>query len=278
MTEPSPPEARDDAPTPTALVARVIRYHRERLRMTAQQLAERVARLGGNISRQAISKVETGGRGISIDELILLAKALETSPLMLLFPEGTHSGRSRVEYLPGHVLDIWPAARLFTGEAYMAGDVATHWVVPHYLRREHDRLLERYVDELTDQRLFSPPADDPDRKRQRAQGEAALRRIRDVRAEMRRHDLTPPPLPEDLRHIDERRHVFMTPEELDRSAAEHPGDLRFVDYNALRDPDSPYRPVKPGVGERIRQAQEFARNVDPGPTPNDGPDDPEEKA
>lgn len=261
----------EDAPTLEEILPRTLRYHRaERLRLTAQQLADRVAEIGGALSRQAISKIENGNRGVSVNELVVLAKALGTSPLMLLFPEGTHSGP--VELLPGQVFDIWQAALLFTGEAHIASDVATHWVVPHYLRREHDRFLSHYVDALTDQHLFSPPTDDPDRKRQRAQAESALRRLRDVRADMRRHDLTPPALPEDLRHIDERRHVYLTPEEADRIAAEHPGELRLVDYNKRRDPDAPYPEVKPGFGERIRQAQEFARNYDPGQTPQDGPD------
>lgn len=263
--------------------AQIVRY-RKRRDMTREQLAARCAELGyPALTGPALANIETGRRSadgrrrrdISIDELIAMAKALQVPPLLLLFPVGLVD---TVDLLPGTPVDTWDAALWFTGEAYIGEDVASHWAVPLYLRRQHDRLLGAYIEALTDQRLFSPPADDPYNKRRRAKGEAALRRLRDVRAEMRRHGLTPPKLQDgdeahiDLSHIDEHKHVFLTPEQADRFAADHPGALTFVDYNALRDPDSPYRPVKPGDGERIRQAQEIARNFEPSPPPDDDSD------
>src|SRR5207248_3030659 len=93
------------------------------------------------VGRQAISKIENGERGVSVDELFVLAKALGTAPLLLLFPVGAERV---IQYLPGRVVDVWSGARWFSGEAYESEDVATHWAIPLYLFRKHDRLLDEY--------------------------------------------------------------------------------------------------------------------------------------
>lgn len=70
-----------------ALAKELVHWRRER-NLTAQQLAERVGSIGGKLDRQAISKIETGNRGVSLDEALLLAYALTVPPPLLFLPLG----------------------------------------------------------------------------------------------------------------------------------------------------------------------------------------------
>ncbi|BCJ65141.1 helix-turn-helix domain-containing protein [Polymorphospora rubra] len=255
----------DGPPSPEQLLALSIRHHREQQRLTAQQLADRVRQQGGNLSRQVISKMELGGRGISIDDLFVLARALSVPPYLLLFPVGTRTDQisGEVEIVPGITLSTWAAARWFTGEAMTSDEVETRQAVPLYLFRQHDRVLNDYLDIVTDD-LFppSPATADPERKSRAGQ---LLVRLRNIRADMRRHDLEPPELPDDLRYIDEKRHVYLTPEQADAIVAEHPGSLRIVDQTGR----GQHREHKPGDGAAIQDAQKFARNFHPPQMPGE---------
>lgn len=68
----------------TTFVGTAVRRLRDERRWTALDLVHRLQPLGGDLSRQAISKIETGARGVSIDELCLLARALDVQPVDLL--------------------------------------------------------------------------------------------------------------------------------------------------------------------------------------------------
>jgi transcriptional regulator with XRE-family HTH domain len=115
---------------PERVVAWAVRRHRDnRLHISAQELADRVTEAGGKLSRQAISKIENGDRGISVAELLVLARALEVPPLLLLYPDA----------------ERWHAAKWFTGEAPLPGAEDSDWNVgaaPAQLRRMHDRAIE----------------------------------------------------------------------------------------------------------------------------------------
>jgi transcriptional regulator with XRE-family HTH domain len=54
--------------------------------LSQQQLAEKVAQLGGHVPRVTITRLESGPREVTLDELLSLAAALSVSPLMLLLP------------------------------------------------------------------------------------------------------------------------------------------------------------------------------------------------
>lgn len=54
--------------------------------MLQQDLADRVAELGGKMSRVTVAKIEKGRRGVSVDEVFLLAMALNSSPAYLVIP------------------------------------------------------------------------------------------------------------------------------------------------------------------------------------------------
>jgi len=57
---------------------------RSRPRLTQQQLADRLAKLGGHIDRAGIGKIEVGLRCVCDFEVLVLAKALKVSVAWLL--------------------------------------------------------------------------------------------------------------------------------------------------------------------------------------------------
>ncbi|GAA1550327.1 hypothetical protein GCM10009827_083730 [Dactylosporangium maewongense] len=273
------------------VVARRVVQIRKSRSMTREQLAKRCADLGyPSLTGPAVANIETGRRGpsgerrrdITIDELTVLAAALDVPPLVLTFPIGTDATSPVV---PRRSVDTWAAARWFTGEVFADSrrkslepeDSAqllitddTTWnaaATPVSLFRSHDRLMSDYHEVLIG-RLFPPGQDDPEREKELARATALLFRLRELRGEMRRHGLTPPELAEDERHIDEKRHVFLSPEQADAYASANPGDLKFVDWAAL----TATREYRPGDGDRIRKAQEFTRNFERDYVADDVPD------
>lgn len=208
----------DEPLTAEQLLARSIRFHRDRLRLTALQLSERIAEIGGSVSRQAISKIELAERDVRIDELMLIARALKMSPLLLLFPIGTETDRIPGEVsLAGQTMPMWEAVQWFTGEAYPPEDVDVHWGVPLYLFRAHHKLRMERMEFQVDQ-MFGPK-DEEAQARAQAEMDARWSKLMDVRAEMRRHGLTPPPAVEDLEGIDKRRRGYMSPTEIEARVA-----------------------------------------------------------
>lgn len=75
-----------DAKAPSGVLAAQLPAIRARRQLSAEALAKRVKGLGGGLDRAAISKIETGTRGISLDEALLLAVALDVAPLHLFVP------------------------------------------------------------------------------------------------------------------------------------------------------------------------------------------------
>ncbi|MGC5012963.1 helix-turn-helix domain-containing protein [Streptosporangium sp. DT93] len=65
------------------VLIRELRRWRELRGLTAQQLADRTQ---GQLSRQAISKIENASRRVTLDEFACLAVALDVPPLALLVP------------------------------------------------------------------------------------------------------------------------------------------------------------------------------------------------
>ncbi|UZF43183.1 hypothetical protein [Rhodococcus rhodochrous] len=80
---------------------------------TTQWLADRTAELGYAISRSRISDLERGDRGgfLNVAELLILARALNTAPAMLLFPG-----------LPGQEVELFP-------EVIVESRMALDWLV-----------------------------------------------------------------------------------------------------------------------------------------------------
>jgi transcriptional regulator with XRE-family HTH domain len=95
-----------------ARIARAIKKHRAG---SAQDLADRTAKLGYPISRAQIANYESGRKkNLDIAELLILAAALEVPPLVLLYPD-LPSGK--VEVIPDKFGRSFDAYRWATGMA-----------------------------------------------------------------------------------------------------------------------------------------------------------------
>jgi transcriptional regulator with XRE-family HTH domain len=212
-----------------SFLAREIRRRRDERRLTAQQLADRVVAAGGKLSRQAISKIENGERGVAVEELLLLAKALGTPPALLLFPLGREQ---ETEILPGQAVPTWDAVKWFTGFQPFPGKTvwkdgkpvaqevdaddlrawrATGQAVQMYW--EHERLVQNWVrargDAANSRRMADGAVSDEARaeflqESDKAASRAAVleRILASHREYMRRNDVEPERLRDDLSHID----------------------------------------------------------------------------
>ncbi|MFJ3536739.1 transcriptional regulator [Streptomyces sp. NPDC090109] len=96
-------------------VAGEVRRRRKEKRWSAQRLAERCEELGHPIPRNVIANLESGRRAnLPLVDVMVLAAALETYPICLIFPLGYVE---RTQELPFHTLiPTWDAMRKFTGE------------------------------------------------------------------------------------------------------------------------------------------------------------------
>ena len=99
-----------------ATVAAEVRRRRKELRMSAQDLADRCEEIGHPIPRNVIANMESGRRAsLPLVDVIVLAEALRTYPICLLYPVGYVD---RVQRLPlQHSDPTWDAMRWFTGDS-----------------------------------------------------------------------------------------------------------------------------------------------------------------
>ncbi|UVO13784.1 hypothetical protein NM962_06815 [Mycobacterium sp. SVM_VP21] len=95
-------------------VGLAIRGQRVALGFTAQQLSEQTRDFGYPVSRAAISKIESNSRSGKVDlaELLVLAAALFTPPVALVFP-GRYD--DEIDVLPGLKTSQFDAAQWFSG-------------------------------------------------------------------------------------------------------------------------------------------------------------------
>lgn len=89
-------------------VGEAVLRRRKVLGLTAVQLAERTADLGYPVTRVAVSKIENNARAGKLDvaELLVLARALDVPPVLLLFPE-----------FPGGLAEVLPDQQADSGAA-----------------------------------------------------------------------------------------------------------------------------------------------------------------
>lgn len=102
-------------------IGREVQRLRKAAGLTAQQLGGRAEELGLKMTRQAISDLENGRRRyVTTAELTILAAALNTSPVALVYP-GPY--QSAVEILPGRNTGQFNAAEWFSGVySYLGSD------------------------------------------------------------------------------------------------------------------------------------------------------------
>jgi hypothetical protein len=130
------------------LVAREVRRHRmmRRPRMSVQKLADATAELGMEIPRSVLANLESGRRDtVSVAEVLVLAAALDVSPIELIFPVGFDEG---TEMLPGRKVYPLDAVRWFTGERVLhIVDVGTILSEPAgFAERSSTYLVKQHAD------------------------------------------------------------------------------------------------------------------------------------
>lgn len=118
------------APRPGDVIAERVRTYRIRRGWSFPRLADECARLGApqltvpsltNIERGQRDDAKRGRRGVPLDEVAVLARALGVPPVLLLLPLGTESA---VQLLPGVAVPTWDAFRWWIGERGFPGDSA----------------------------------------------------------------------------------------------------------------------------------------------------------
>jgi transcriptional regulator with XRE-family HTH domain len=125
-----------------------VAHHRKRADLTAAMLSARCAERGLPLDRNVITKIERGHRNsVTVDEVMVLAAALDIAPVLLLFGVGTET---ESEPLPGEVREPFRAAQWFAGERPFPGaddgadldDIADDWGhasgSPLWLYRAHN--------------------------------------------------------------------------------------------------------------------------------------------
>lgn len=111
-----------------------VELRRLRGRRSGQWLSDRTAELGHRVARSTISEVENGRRSyVTTAELVILARALETAPVALLYPPPYSA---EVELAPGETVTRWTATEWFSGRLpegaafFMAGERYVHNLRP----------------------------------------------------------------------------------------------------------------------------------------------------
>ncbi|GGK65431.1 hypothetical protein [Streptomyces flaveus] len=202
-------------------------------KLTAQALADRCAGLGLPLDRTVIAKLEKGTRQtITIGELLVLARALEIPPVLLLFPLGR---TDTTEVLPGEDTDTWAALKWFTGEddqfpGAVTGTDEKQDAEPVRLFREHERLIKQWWDNRGKLMSLIAPKD-PELKKFRAEADPdavddlwvqvakdtmrnAEEALMAIRSEMRDRGLTPPRLGLESAYIEPETFESTTLDEL----------------------------------------------------------------
>ncbi|EMF52405.1 MULTISPECIES: helix-turn-helix transcriptional regulator [Streptomyces] len=191
-----------------ANVAGEVRRRRKEMGWSAQELADQCERLGHPIPRNVIANMESGRRAnLPLVDVMVLAAALETYPVCLIFPVGYVEETQELPFQG--LVPTWDALRRFTGEQdvpeYDAG------LVPSF--ELHTSLVGTALAALdeAEQAGFAARTattraqkEEAERKRTRYGDEAisAKYTLRHLRRDMRDEGATPPELPHALGDVD----------------------------------------------------------------------------
>lgn len=207
--------------------------------MPLTELSAMLSELGQPIPVLGLRRIESGDRRLEPNEVTALARALDTVPLLLLFPVGT---APTTEVLPGMEVDTWRAARWFTGRGTLGDERASAEVAVLHLFEEHDRLVAEVDEAKVNVELWPGPADDEKRTAAR-RFRLALRDLRHVRAQMRQRDITPPALDEFLAVVDSTDTYFVTSDELASLRVANSQPVPPAGTYVQKMPDGTLRPV-----------------------------------
>ena len=117
-----------EAADPPLVVATRIREARHRRGWSAQQLADECALAGmPSLDRSAITSIERGRRQrVGVDELLVLAFALDLSPVHLMLPLNDDA---LMQVVPSTTVTAKRARRWVSGQEQLPGRDAKQWVV-----------------------------------------------------------------------------------------------------------------------------------------------------
>ncbi|WP_372483545.1 helix-turn-helix domain-containing protein [Streptomyces aculeolatus] len=198
-----------------ATVAGEVRRRRKAMGWSAQDLADRIAQLGHPIPRNVIANMESGRRAtLPLVDVLVLAAALETYPLCLIFPVGYVE---RVQELPlQELVPTWEALQRFTGEE----EVSTHdfGLVPDF--DYHASLVRDALASAEESDSFRFTARTATSRAQREKAErkhndcedrliAAKSQLRSLRHEIRESGAVPPSLPHALQDVEPPEHTVL---------------------------------------------------------------------
>ncbi|WP_217181782.1 helix-turn-helix transcriptional regulator [Streptomyces sp. AC495_CC817] len=191
-----------------ANVAGEVRRRRKEMGWSAQDLADRCEQLGHPIPRNVIANMESGRRAnLPLVDVMVLAAALETYPVCLIFPVGYVE---RTQELPFQdLIPTWDALRRFTGEQEMP--MYDAGLVPDF--EHHASLVQTALAALEEEeraRFAAKTAtsraqqEEAERKRVKYADQAisAKYSLRHLRRELREEGATPPDLPPALGDVD----------------------------------------------------------------------------
>jgi transcriptional regulator with XRE-family HTH domain len=195
-----------------AVGRRVAHFRKQkRPRVSTQKLADECTALGHPLDRSTIAKLELGHRRtVSQAEVLILARALQVPPPLLLFPVGEPGP---VEVVPGCEVDPWSAAKWYGGDPPPWPQDS--WVIAIF--REHDVHVDEWQRARRDAEAAREKANEPGQSLETAEellkeaqvAEMWARRsaafLAMVRGGMQRDGLVPPELPPALQlQVDER--------------------------------------------------------------------------
>ncbi|MEW1612436.1 MULTISPECIES: helix-turn-helix transcriptional regulator [unclassified Streptomyces] len=181
-----------------ATVAAEVRRRRKELGWSAQDLADRCAEIGHPIPRNVIANMESGRRSnLPLVDVMVLAEALRTPPICLLYPVGYVDVVQRLPFQdPTSTLD---ALRRFTGEETELGadDDMLRYFRVHQTAQEQLRSAQRDEEYA---RYHAQTAHNADRKAEALRSQAraaeaaeeAQSRLLRVRAFIEEEGVTPP--------------------------------------------------------------------------------------
>jgi transcriptional regulator with XRE-family HTH domain len=202
-----------------ANVAGEVRRRRKEMGWSAQELADRCEQLGHPIPRNVIANMESGRRAnLPLVDVMVLAAALETYPVCLVFPVGYVEETQELPFQ--HLVPTWDAMRRFTGEEDVFGYDAG--LVPDF--EAHASLVSTALAALEEEerarfaaKTATSRAQQEEAERQRTlysdQAISAKYRLRHLRRDLREDGATPPRLPPALGDIDLPESDPDTPEE-----------------------------------------------------------------
>ncbi|WP_413101987.1 helix-turn-helix domain-containing protein [Streptomyces sp. Inha503] len=191
-----------------ANVAFEVRRRRKEMGWSAQDLADQCERLGHPIPRNVIANMESGRRAnLPLVDVMVLAAALETYPVCLIFPVGYVEQTQELPFQD--LVPTWDALRRFTGEQEVP--MRSAGLVPAFER--HASLVRTALAALEEEERAGFAArtatgraqqDEAERKQREYANQAisAKYTLRYLRRDLRDEGATPPDLPPALGDVD----------------------------------------------------------------------------